>query len=195
MLIGQFSPGPDFLLILKNSLNHGRKAALFCAAGIALGLTIHTSLSIAGLAFLFNSSETVGKAMRYAGAAYLVYLSIRLLISTRNLSCANEAQDHLQQVPLPCSAAFRQGFLTNLLNPKVVVFISAMLARFLEPGSLPLEKGIYAAIIVVQGAVFWALFANLLQARIIRNAFLRYQHQVNLGFALLLIVAAITAIR
>ena len=195
MLIGQFSPGPDFLLILKNALNHGRKTALFSAAGITLGLIIHTTLAIAGLAFLFNSSEAIGQALRYAGAAYLIYLSIRLFISTKALSSASAAHDPPQQAPLPCSAAFRQGFLTNLLNPKVVVFISAMLARFLDPCSLPLEKGIYATIIVVQGAVFWALFANLLQARIIRNAFLRYQRQLNLGFALLLIVAAITAIR
>jgi threonine efflux protein len=195
MLIGQFSPGPDFLLILKTALNHGRKAALYAAAGITLGLIIHTTLALTGLAFLFSSSETTGKALRYAGAAYLVYLSIRLFLSTKTLSCAAAKHAPPQQATLPCSAAFRQGFLTNLLNPKVILFISAMLARFLDPGSLPLEKGIYGTIIVVQGAVFWALFANLLQARIIRNAFLRYQHQVNLGFALLLIVAAITAIR
>ena len=49
MLLGQFSPGPDFLLILKNALNHGRKAAFFSAAGISLGLIIHTTLAIAGL--------------------------------------------------------------------------------------------------------------------------------------------------
>ena len=83
MLIGQFSPGPDFLLILKNALNHRRKSALFSAAGINLGLIIHTTLAIAGLAFLFNSSEAIGQALRYAGAAYLIYLSIRLFISDK----------------------------------------------------------------------------------------------------------------
>ncbi|MFP6873795.1 MAG: LysE family transporter [Verrucomicrobiales bacterium] len=195
MLIGQFSPGPDFLLVLKNALNHGRKAALFSAVGISLGLMIHTALAITGLGFLFNSSESIGKTLRYAGAAYLVYLSIRLFLSAKAPSCTGTADNASQQTALPCSAAFCQGFLTNLLNPKVIVFISAMLARFLDPGSLPLEKWIYGTIIVVQGAVFWSLFANLLQARIIRNTFLRYQHRINLGFAVLLIAAAITVIR
>ena len=71
MLLGQFSPGPDFLLILKNALNHGRRAAFFSAAGISLGLMIHTTLAVAGLGFLFHNSETLGQVMRYAGAAYL----------------------------------------------------------------------------------------------------------------------------
>lgn len=193
MLLGQFSPGPDFLLILKNALNHGRKAAFFSAAGISLGLIIHTTLAIAGLGFLFNSSETLGKALRFAGAAYLVYLSIRLLISTRS-SCTPTPNPQYQQGNLPGLSAFRQGFLTNLLNPKVAVFISAMLARFLEPGSTLAEKSLYGSIIVIQGAVFWALFANILQTAVIRNAFLRHQHQLNIGFAILLIAAALTAI-
>ena len=72
--------------------------------------------------------------------------------------------------------------------------MSAMLARFLEPESTLAEKSLYGTIIVVQGAVFWALFANLLQAEPIRNAFLRYQRRLNVGFALMLIAAAITAI-
>ena len=191
MLLGQFSPGPDFLLILKNALNHGRKAAFFSAAGISLGLIIHTTLAIAGLGFLFNSSETLGNALRYAGASYLVYLSIRLFISTKSL---DSSSPNRTIKPLPCPVAFRQGFLTNLLNPKVAIFISAMLARFLEPESTLFEKSIYGAIIVLQGAVFWALFANILQTAVIRDAFLRHQHRINIGFALLLIAAALTAI-
>ncbi|MCP4849288.1 MAG: LysE family translocator [Verrucomicrobiaceae bacterium] len=193
MLLGQFSPGPDFLLILKNALNHGRKASFFTAAGISLGLMIHCTLAIAGLGFLFNSSESLGQVLRFAGAAYLVYLSARLLISTRS-SSTPPPNPQYKQSNLPCLSAFRQGFLTNLLNPKVAVFISAMLARFLEPESTLAEKSLYGTIIVVQGAVFWALFANILQAAPIRNAFLRYQRRLNVGFALLLIAAAITAI-
>lgn len=194
MLLGQFSPGPDFLLILKNALNHGRKAAFFSAAGISLGLIIHTTLAIAGLGFLFNSSATLGQALRYAGAAYLVFLAIRLFISTRSLAYSAPSSQAYRQSPLPSLAAFRQGFLTNLLNPKVAIFISAMLARFLEPESTFVEKSIYGTIIVVQGAVFWALFANILQAAVIRNAFLRHQRRLNIGFAVLLIAAALTAI-
>ncbi len=193
MLLGQFSPGPDFLLILKNALNHGRKAAFFTAAGISVGLIVHSTLAIAGLGLLFNSSETLGRVLRFAGAAYLVYLAIRLLISTRS-SRTPTPNPQYQQDNLPCMSAFRQGFLTNLLNPKVAVFISAMLARFLEPGSTLPEKSLYGAIIVIQGAVFWTLFANILQAPLIRNAFLRHQHRLNIGFAILLIAAALTAI-
>jgi threonine efflux protein len=194
MLLGQFSPGPDFLLILKNALNHGRRAAFFSAAGISLGLMIHTTLAIAGLGFLFHNSETLGQVMRYAGAAYLTYLSLRLFLSTRSMQAPPRTGQAQARNPLPWPVAFRQGFLTNLLNPKVAIFISAMLARFLQPDSTLLEKSVYGAIIVLQGAVFWALFAHLLQAAPIRNGFLRHQASFNIGFALLLIAAAITVI-
>ena len=191
MLLGQFSPGPDFLLILKNALNHGRKAAFFSAAGISLGLMIHSTMAIAGLGFLFHSSQMLGTTLRYAGAAYLIYLSIRLFLSTRSLQAPTRSTN---QTHLPLTIAFRQGFLTNLLNPKVAIFISAMLARFLEPESTLLEKSIYGTIIILQGAIFWALFANILQTPWIRNAFMRHQHCFNICFALLLIAAALTVI-
>ena len=191
MLLGQFSPGPDFLLILKNALNHGRKAAFFSAAGISLGLMIHATVAIAGLDFLFHSSQMLGTTLRYAGATYLIYLSVRLFLSTRSLQAPTQSNN---QHHLPWTVAFRQGFLTNLLNPKVAIFISAMLARFLEPESTFLEKSIYGTIIILQGAIFWALFANLLQTPWIRSGFMRHQYCFNICFALLLIAAALTVI-
>ncbi len=187
MLVGQFSPGPDFLLVLKNALNHGRRTALLSVAGITVGLTVHTSLALAGLAFLFAAESATGAILRYAGAAYLVYVAITLW---RTLSGAGDGRGG-KSPRLGDRAAFTQGLLTNLLNPKVVIFLSAMLAQFLAPDSPPADRWIYGAIIVGQGAAFWALFAHILQIPPVRRSFLRYQRPANMVFAGLLVIVAI----
>lgn len=190
MLVGQFSPGPDFLLLLKNSLNHGRRTGLFTVVGIVVGVSAHTCLALAGLSVLFAGTSSTGTLIRYLGAAYLIYLAIRLLRAKPQQVASEQTGT---QTSLSPAAAFAQGLLTNLLNPKAVIFISSILTQFLSPESPLSAKWIYAAIIIGQALVFWALFVELLQIPKIRRAFLRYQRPFNLVFAALLILLALRA--
>ena len=184
MFVGQFSPGPDFLLVLKNALNHGRAAAFASVAGIALGLAIHTAIALGGLVVLFRGGTLTGQIISYAGAIYLVYLAIRLLCDK---AVRSEAETDRR---ISHRSAFAQGLLTNLLNPKVVIFISAVLSQFLNATSTTSDRFVYAAIIVGQGAIMWLIFAQLLQTVAVRSRFLRHQQLFNRVFAILLLLLA-----
>lgn len=186
MLIGQLSPGPDFLLVSKNALNHGLRAAMFSVLGIMLGLTVHTVVASSGIAL--GSGSSLGQIVQYLGAGYLIYLAFRLLKSP---AAAPSTHPTPQSAQLSGAAAFRQGLWTNLLNPKVVIFISAMLSQFLSNTSPAADRWIYGIIIVVQGGLCWALFARLLQTKGIRTLFLCHERRINIIFAVLLILTAI----
>lgn len=195
MLVGQLSPGPDMLLILKNSLNHNLRAALFTIAGIISGIIIHTTIALTGLTFLFKESGTLYQVFRYGGAAYLAYLGIRLLLSVRARSSAPDealSADTLGRLTDP--SAFLQGFITNLLNPKVIIIISSILLMFLDAGSSPIQRLTFGTILVVEGLVVWILFALLLQTRAARTQFLRWQSPINTLFGILLLALAIRAV-
>lgn len=193
MLAGQFTPGPDFILVLKIALNDGKKAGAFASLGISIGLLIHCSIAITGLAVLLDTSTELGKAIKLLGSAYLIYLALNLLridkqkfLNTRNVTENSKSNG-------TASVAFFQGFLTNILNPKVIIFISAILSGFISSNSTFNEKLIYGFIIVLQGGVFWFLFSCLLQGKAIKALFLNHQRFFNMLFALLLILVAIAA--
>lgn len=140
-------PGPDMLFVLTNSVGRGAGAGLLCAAGIALAMVVHTATAVLGLSLLFERSAWAFEIVRYAGAAYLLWLGVKALRSSG---------DGVAGAPgagtLPALAALRRGFLTNLLNPKVVVFFAAFLPQFVSP-----ENGPMVPQLVFLGALFTAL--------------------------------------
>ena len=193
MLAGQFTPGPDFILVLKIALNDGKKAGAFASLGISIGLLIHCSIAMTGLAVLLDTSTELGKAIKLLGSAYLIYLALNLLLIDRQkfLNTRNVTENSKSNGT--ASLAFFPGFLTNILNPKVIIFISAILSGFISSNSTFNEKLIYGVIIVLQGGVFWFLFSCLLQGKAIKALFLNHQRFFNRLFALLLILVAIAA--
>lgn len=195
MLVGQLSPGPDMLLILKNSLNHNLRAALFTIAGIISGIIIHTTIALTGLTFLFKESGALYQVFRYGGAAYLAYLGIKLLLSVRAKSTTpDEALSNEKLERLTDSSAFLQGFITNLLNPKVIIIISSILLMFLDAYSSLIERLSYGIILVVEGLIVWVLFALLLHTKAAKSQFLRWQSPINALFGILLLALAIRAV-
>ena len=191
MFLGQLSPGPDMLLVLKNSLNHNLRAALFTIAGITGGIVIHTTIALTGLAVIFSESSTAYQVLRYGGAAYLFYLGIRLLLSA--ISGRGKPKVDLQGsgAPLSDSAAFTQGFATNILNPKIIIIISSILLMFLGTDSTIGERISYGVILVVEGVVVWIVIAFLLQTQRAKNQFFRWRDPINATFGILLIALAI----
>ena len=193
MLAGQFTPGPDFILVLKIALNDGKKAGAFASLGISIGLLIHCSIAMTGLAVLLDTSTELGKIIKLLGSAYLIYLALNLLRIDRQKFLNTRIVTENSKSNGTASVAFFQGFLTNILNPKVIIFISAILSGFISSNSTFNEKLIYGVIIVLQGGVFWFLFSCLLQGKAIKALFLNHQRFFNRLFALLLILVAIAA--
>lgn len=119
------SPGADFVLVLKNSLSHGRRAGMFSALGISLAITVHIGYSLLGISYLISHNETLFNLIKYSGAVYLVYLGIKGIFSANTNTVITAEQDH----HLPGYRYFAQGFLCNVLNPKTMLFSSAFSAK------------------------------------------------------------------
>jgi threonine/homoserine/homoserine lactone efflux protein len=128
------TPGQDTLLTVRNTLAGGRRAGTTTAAGVAAGQAVWTLFAALGLTALLVASETAFRALRLAGAAYLVLLGLQTLYAA--LSRRHARAVGTRRVGIGARAAFRQGLLSNLGNPKMAVFFTSLLPQF-APGGEP----------------------------------------------------------
>lgn len=124
------TPGPDMLFIAGRAVAHGFRAGAAAALGIAAGCLVHTAAVALGIAALLAASSVALEIVKLAGAAYLVYLGLKLLLSRGGAAAADSSADAVRS-----SEIFWQGFLTNVLNPKVALFFLAFLPQFVDPGA------------------------------------------------------------
>jgi threonine/homoserine/homoserine lactone efflux protein len=139
------TPGPDQLLIAARAAGQGRDAGVVAGLGIGAGLVVHTTAAALGIAAVVAAMPLALDLIRYAGAGYLLWLGVRLL------RAGGEAASAVAAPSAPLWAVFRQGVLTNLLNPKIVLFFLAFLPQFVTP-----ETAHPALRMIVLGAVFSA---------------------------------------
>ena len=124
-------PGPTIALVIARSLSRGRRVALPLVLGVGLGDLVAASLSLAGAGALLAASATAFAAVKWAGAAYLIWLGVRLF---RAEPVAPDGSVHAGAVPgADAPAAFRDGFLVTLLNPKGILFFVAFVPQFVDP--------------------------------------------------------------
>jgi threonine/homoserine/homoserine lactone efflux protein len=136
MLAITFAPGPDMLFVLAQSARGGARRGLIAVAGIISGGTVHIGAAAIGLSALLVRSALLFSIVKYAGAAYLLYLGLHTLLAReRALPSASPANNTPGAAPPgnSASAPFVQGFITNVLNPKVALFVLAFLPQFVEP--------------------------------------------------------------
>lgn len=185
MLLGQFSPGPDMLLLTRTALANGGRAGVRTALGIATGLSIHAALAVLGMAWLLQRFPLLDRALHWAAAAYLLWLSWKLLSAcVASFSRSGGAGEVAASVS---GGFFLRGLLCNLLNPKVMVFLAAVTAPFLRgeiSSGRPLALWL---IIVVQGGALWSLWALVLQWSLLRDGYRRAQPLIDGAFGLVLL--------
>ena len=131
MVLLTIAPGPDMALVTSTALLRGRAAAIRTALGISTGTLIWATLSGLGVAALLEASAEAYAVVRLAGAAYLVYLGVRAIVeAVRDRSMPADPDDVAQPIGRP----YRQGLLTNLLNPKVGLFYTTLVPQIVDPG-------------------------------------------------------------
>ena len=123
------TPGPDVLYIVSSSLRHGLRAGLVAALGIVSGCFVHVLAAALGVGALLAASSAAFTALKWVGAAYLVWMGIRLLRSPGGTSLQVAAEPVPEALDL--ARIFRRGFLTNVLNPKVALFFLAFVPQFI----------------------------------------------------------------
>ena len=151
------TPGPDMILVAARSAAQGRMAGLMTQVGISAGTLFHALILALGLSQLFPAVPYAYDAVRYLGAAYLLFLAWQA-INAPNGSTSNPTSND----GLPLRVIFRQGLITNLLNPKVALFFLALFPQFLDPeqGLIGLQVMVLASLFVaidfaVHGVVIW----------------------------------------
>lgn len=127
------TPGPDTAITIRNTLLGGRKAGLFTALGVSLGQTIWALATSVGLVALLIASEPVFLAVKYLGAAYLIFLGLQALWGAL-LARATPQADTVTRARLAPAAALRQGLISDLGNPKMAAFFSSLLPQFVPAG-------------------------------------------------------------
>ncbi|GGK64071.1 RhtB family transporter [Sphaerisporangium melleum] len=160
-------PGPAVVYIVTRSVAQGRTAGLVSVAGIHAGSIVHVAAAALGVSALIAASAAAFTAVKYAGAAYLVYLGVRKLLTR------SEALDR-EVAPVSRSRLFGEGFVVNVLNPKTALFFLAFLPQFADPA-----RGPVAAQIVLLGLIWiilgmasdggYALLSSALAGRLRRS--------------------------
>lgn len=154
-------PGPAVLYIVARSVDQGRAAGLVSALGIGTGGLVHALAATIGLSSLLASSATAFAIVKYAGAAYLIVLGIRRLLTR------DEGADELARAPVGSRRIFRDGVVVNVLNPKTALFFLAFLPQFVDPDAAAASLQILLLGLIFVAIAFcsdsiWALAAGTL---------------------------------
>ncbi len=162
------APGPDNLFVLTQGISRGRKAAVVTAWGMCSGITVHTLAAALGISAVFYSSAVAFQIVKYAGAAYLLYLAFRALREHKT-TLGGKTRD-----PQPGIAYYRRGFIMNVLNPKVALFFLAFLPQFTTPdaSNVALQMIVLGVVFMLQAVVIFtaiALFSGSLGNYLIQN--------------------------
>lgn len=161
------APGPDNLFVLAQGLARGRKPAIVTALGMCCGVSVHTTAAALGISAVFYSSAVAFNVVKYAGAAFLLFIAWRTL---REPAAARLSKTDDR----PLGQLFRRGFVMNVLNPKVALFFLAFLPQFVVPGAgpVPMQMLLLGLIFVAQAVpIFCAIawFSGGIGRRILAN--------------------------
>jgi RhtB (resistance to homoserine/threonine) family protein len=166
-LIVMLAPGPDFAVITRQTIVNGRRHGLVTSLGVTSGLLVHTAAAVLGLSALLATSATLFTVVKLAGAAYLVFLGVRAIWEARKPGAEPALDESAAEVESvePYVVAFRQGALTNVLNPKVAIMFLSLLPQFVDPHSgLPVwvQTVELAALFIGMNQVWFFLYTTAL---------------------------------
>jgi RhtB (resistance to homoserine/threonine) family protein len=157
-------PGPDTAVVTKNVLVHGRRAAFGTSLGVSAGLSVWTLAAAVGVASVVRASALAFTALKLIGALYLVWLGVQAL------RAAGHAESGARPVTADTRAmgalgGFRQGFLSDLANPKIGIFFTSLLPQFVDPGHSVLVPFLALGAVFVLMTVLWLSAYCLIAAR------------------------------
>lgn len=181
-ILAVISPGPDFAMVTRNSLLLSRRAGVLTAIGIGLGVVVHVSYTLLGIGLLIKQSVWLFGLLKLAGAAYLIYLGIKMLRAKPDTGVETATPPAMSDV-----AALRTGFLTNALNPKTTVFIVSLFMQVVQP-TTPITVQIGYGVFISAAHMLWfSLVALFFSSGAIRLRLLRVRHWIDRAFGGLLV--------
>lgn len=173
-LLAVASPGPDFAIVVRESVTHGRTAGTWTALGVGAGILVHVTYSLLGIGLIVAQSALLFNVLKWLAAAYLLYLGIKALRSGPSVPA--DASTPLPEVMRSPRGAFVSGFITNGLNPKATLFFLSLFTLVINPHTpLPIQAG-YGIYLACATAAWFSLVALLFSHSRVRSGFARMGH-------------------
>lgn len=176
-LLAVISPGPDFAMVTRNSLIYSRRAGVFTAAGLGLGIGVHVAYSLMGIGLVISRSVVLFSIIKWVGAAYLIYLGYTSLRSKRN-SAAVEETAAVSAEALSDLRAMRIGFLTNVLNPKATLFFLALFTQVIDPATPLWVQLVYGIEMMFATFAWFSLVALTFSNAYLKSKIQSVQHYI-----------------
>ena len=188
------SPGPDFAVVLKQSVQQGRGNALWTSAGVGAAILLHVAYCVLGVALILTQSPSLFVALKYVAGAYLAYLGVQALRAAKPPTSNQDNVEIKTVVEEPVWLAFRRGFFTNALNPKATLFFMSLFTLVISPTtptSIQVGYGVYMALAT------WAWFSMLsmiLSRNNVRGFFQQRGYWFDRGIGVILIALAVRVV-
>ncbi len=168
------SPGPDFIMVVRNSLVYSRRSGIYSAVGLGAGILVHITYSLAGIALIISQSVLLFSFIKYLGAAYLIFVGVKALRAKRSDDLELEAGH--KKTDLTALQAVRSGFITNATNPKVTLFFLSLFTLVIQP-STPFAIKLAMGIEMTLATILWfTIVALLVSHRAVRHKVANIQH-------------------
>ncbi|MDX1267043.1 MAG: LysE family transporter [Oceanisphaera sp.] len=166
------APGPDFVVVSRNSLVYSRRSGVFTGLGVASAVWIHIFYTLAGIGVLLSQSILAFSVVKYLGAAYLIFLGYSCLKSGGSAIQLDAAKE---QKRISDIKSFKMGFLNNTLNPKATLFFVSLFTQLVSPSTPLSVQLLYGAIVSVLCLIWFSLLAMFLNKAAVKQRFLAAQ--------------------
>jgi RhtB (resistance to homoserine/threonine) family protein len=186
-LLAAISPGPDFIVVTKNSIGGSRSVGLYTALGVGLGILSHVTYSLIGIGVIISQSILLFTAIKYIGALYLFYLAFQLLKAKKeDISSHHTAQS---SVHLSKWQAIKEGFLTNSLNPKATLFFLSIFTQVIDPATPLYIQGLLGLEVAIIVGVWFCALSLIITHKTVAKTFhkIHYYLMKLMGGALILL--------
>ncbi len=157
-LLAVMSPGPDFVVVTKNSLSYSRKIGTYTALGVALGIIVHVAYSLFGIGFIISQSIVLFTVIKLLGAFYLIWIGIKAIRSKPSSVEDNSVEIKKGKTITPFGAV-KNGFFVNVLNPKATLFFLALFTQVISPATPKAIQLIYGIEMTVATFVWFSVVA------------------------------------
>lgn len=189
-ILAWFTPGPLFVLIIRNSLIYSRKTGIWTAVGIAVGNFIHILYSVTGIALIISQSTIAFNLIKFLGVGYLFYLGVKTVFL--HVATKNKDAD-VKQSDLSALSAVKVGFLTNILSPKASIFFASIFATVFASRAPLWVVGFLIIAMPLNSLIMASILSVFFTHKKVRLVYTRFQYIFNklLGAALILLAALV----
>ncbi|TMO63645.1 LysE family translocator [Pseudoalteromonas aurantia] len=186
------SPGPDFAIVLKQSVQRGRTNALWTSAGVALGILVHVTYCLFGVAILLSQFEAAFNALKYVAGAYLAYMGILALRAKANTDPQSVTNEQSQAESY--GLALRRGFLVNALNPKATLFFLSLFTLVISADTPSVVQALYGGYMAIATWLWFSFLSIVLSKQSVRAFFRKAGHWFDRGIGIILIALAVRVV-